>query len=148
MLTGMAADLDLLSGQHHAGTHSLGAALLVFLAALAILGVRRWRLAAAVGLAYASHILLDWLADDSAPPIGIMALWPWSHDYFIAPVTVFRGISRQYWNPAAWVANLRSLSVELAIMVPATGVACWLRGVPGRPPSVDRKFRSPKTDSN
>ena len=36
------------------------------------------RLALATGLAYATHTLLDWLGTDASPPIGIMALWPFS----------------------------------------------------------------------
>ena len=40
----------------------------------------RAALVVAAALAYGSHLLLDWLGDDTTPPIGIMALWPFSRE--------------------------------------------------------------------
>ena len=42
----------------------------------------RWALA--VALAWGSHILLDWLSNDTRPPLGVMALWPFTRDYYKA----------------------------------------------------------------
>src|SRR5204863_2309606 len=90
---GMAADLDLLVGAHSGPSHGIGAALIVWVIGWAIL--RRARaprsgiLACAIAMAYTSHTLLDWLGTDSSPPIGIMALWPFSHQYFESRWHVF-----------------------------------------------------------
>src|SRR4051812_34061480 len=74
---GAAADLDLLAGGHRGPTHGLGAAVLVGIVVWAS-GTRAGgsaavagRFALAVGLAYASHTLLDWLGRDTSPPIGL-----------------------------------------------------------------------------
>src|SRR5688500_5993248 len=77
---GMAADLDFLFGGHRGPTHGIGAAGLAGL--LAYLVTRRGRFAASIAAAYASHTLLDWLGSDAAPPLGLMALWPFSREYY------------------------------------------------------------------
>jgi hypothetical protein len=129
---GAAADLDLLVDAHSGASHGLGAAAL---AGLVVWGGRRalarsrrgrqgaagadpgrWGLA--VGLAYASHTLLDWLGSDTSPPIGIMALWPLRLDYYEAGLHVFEAISRRYAAPDFWSGNLRALARELAILLP------------------------------
>jgi inner membrane protein len=128
-----APDLDLLVGAHSGPTHGLGAA--VMLGAL----VWAWRrttgrpharlTALATALAYASHILLDWLGTDSSPPVGIMALWPFSHEYYESRLHVFMAISRRYWLPEFWTYNLRALVRELAVLIPvAAFVLRYRRG--------------------
>jgi membrane-bound metal-dependent hydrolase YbcI (DUF457 family) len=127
---GVAADLDLLVGLHSRYTHSLGAAALVFAASwLALRRRQRGRSAAALALAlaYASHILLDFLAADTTPPLGIMALWPFSGRFYVSPVPIFMGISRRYWLGAAWQQNALSVAWELLLLVPLTGLAVWAR---------------------
>ncbi len=126
----MAPDLDLLVGLHSRQTHSIGAALLVFAGAWLVVRGRCRRpagVALALGLSYGSHVLLDWLATDTSPPIGIMALWPFSSGFYLSPVTVFMGISRKYWLAAAWTQNAASVAWELLAVVPLTGAALWLR---------------------
>ena len=127
---GMAADLDLLAGVHSRYTHSIGAALLVF--AVAWLTLRRTHrrpaaVACALALSYGSHILLDWLGTDTTPPLGIMALWPFSGDFYLSPVPVFMGISRKYWLAAAWGQDATSVLRELFIVVPVALGALWVR---------------------
>ncbi len=123
---GMAADLDLLVGAHSGPTHSLGATALVGL--VTYLLRRRWRFTAAVSLAYASHILLDWLGSDSAPPIGIMALWPFTREYYESSLHVFHAVSRRYWLPDFWHLNVRAVVRELTVLVPVVAViACFGR---------------------
>jgi inner membrane protein len=90
----MAADLDLLVGAHSGPTHSIGATCVVGF--LTYVVGRRGRFALAVSAAYASHILLDWLGSDSAPPIGIMALWPFTREYYESSLHLFYAISRRY----------------------------------------------------
>ncbi len=119
---GMAADLDLLVGAHSGPTHGLGAAMIVGVATWIVLHLRGAssdvRTACASAIAYASHTLLDWLGTDSSPPIGIMALWPFSRGYYESSWHVFLAISRRYWLPEFWTFNLYALARELLILVP------------------------------
>ena len=75
---------------------------------------RSARLACAIAIAYASHTLLDWLGTDSSPPIGIMALWPFSRGYYESTWHVFMAISRRYWLPEFWTFNLYALGARAA----------------------------------
>jgi hypothetical protein len=129
-LAGAAADLDLLAGAHSGPTHGLGAAVLVG-GMVWVCGARRadaGRVALAVGLAYATHTLLDWLGHDSSPPIGIMALWPFSRDHYESGLHLFLAISRRYWLAESWIGNLRALARELAILLPIVAAVGLLRG--------------------
>ena len=137
---GVAPDLDLLVGMHSGPTHGIGvAAVAASLAWLPLHLVRsasaRRRLALACALAYASHILLDWLGTDSSPPIGIMALWPFSQAYFESSLHVFPAVSRRIQQPELfWAQNARALYWELVILGPvAMAVIVWRRSfVPDR----------------
>ena len=130
-LAGMAADLDLLVGGHRGQSHSLGAAFIAGGVAWAAMRARssgpRLRLAAAVAAAYASHVLLDWLGSDSRPPIGIMALWPFSDTYSESPLHLFLAISRRYWLTEFWTYNLRALAREVLILGPIVAAVYLLR---------------------
>jgi hypothetical protein len=150
----MAPDLDLLVGAHSGPTHGLGAA--------AIVGALVWiwgrgsggtrpagdsrttptaperkrvagrRFALAVAAAYASHTVLDWLGSDTRAPVGIMALWPFSRDYYESSLHVFMAISRRYWLPEFWTYNLRALVRELVILLPLVAAVVLLRRRAGR----------------
>src|SRR5437762_8575078 len=128
---GMAADLDLLVGAHSGPTHGLGAALIAGAVTWLFLRWAEWRTAwrtsCAAAAAYASHTLLDWLGTDSSPPIGIMALWPFSRGYYESPWHVFMAISRRYWLPEFWTFNIRALGHELVILVPLAVVVVMMR---------------------
>jgi membrane-bound metal-dependent hydrolase YbcI (DUF457 family) len=129
----VAPDLDLVWGNHSAQTHGLGAALIAGLVAWTVVRLYRWdvpgwQAALAVAAAYASHTLLDWLGSDSSPPIGIMALWPLSRDYFEADLHVFMAISRRYWREGFWVQNLAAVAREIVILGPVVAAAVWMRG--------------------
>jgi LexA-binding, inner membrane-associated putative hydrolase len=128
---GMAADLDLLVGAHSGPTHGLGAAMIVGVATWIVLQLRGAssdvRTACASAIAYASHTLLDWLGTDSSPPIGIMALWPFSRGYYESSWHVFLAISRRYWLPEFWTFNLYALARELLILVPIALVLLLVR---------------------
>lgn len=121
----VAPDLDLLVGSHSTYTHSVGAVGLVFVAAWAL--SKRPRVAAAIAAAWASHLLLDWLGSDTSPPIGIMALWPFSHAHYQSGLYVFDAISRRYWLPEQFVwLNLRAALKEVVILGPVAGVSYWV----------------------
>jgi inner membrane protein len=123
---GAAPDLDLLFGTHSTYTHSIGAV------ALTVLGVwlcqrgYRLQLALACGAAVASHILLDWLGSDTTPPIGIMALWPFTREFYQSPFFVFMAITRRWWLPQFYTWNLVAAFREIAILAPiAALVGAW-----------------------
>ena len=92
----VAPDLDFLWGRHNMETHSLGAAALAAVAVLLWKRGRGVRLAVIVGLAWSSHVLFDWLGSDTTPPLGVMALWPFSNAFYFADAFVFEAISRRY----------------------------------------------------
>ena len=99
-----APDLDLLfrfvdgRNHHQAETHSVGAAALAALLVWAVARLRRRPRAAALGLAagmaWLSHVLLDYLGADTHPPIGILALWPFESGYHHCPWPLFLDIGR------------------------------------------------------
>jgi inner membrane protein len=138
----VAPDLDLLGrfvdgvNRHQHESHSLGFALGAGL--VASLLARRFRLRPlATGLAttlgWSSHVLLDYLAVDTSPPIGIMALWPLSRGYYHFPHPIFMDI----WRTLEWKAVVHdsvALAWELVVLIPLLLASLWLRsfttGVP------------------
>jgi membrane-bound metal-dependent hydrolase YbcI (DUF457 family) len=97
-------DVDLLfrfvDGRNHHGneTHSLGCAILACLVTVLVARARNLprpaSLGIAVGAAWSSHVVLDFLNRDTHPPIGILALWPFSSHYFKFPWPLFLDIGR------------------------------------------------------
>ena len=134
-----APDLDLLwPGMHRTVTHSVGAVVLVTIISAVVTGwvTRRsnwlnwniWRIAGICGLAYASHLLLDWLGTDPNPPFGIQALWPFSHQWFIAGWTIFPMTERRsFFSWAAFATNVNAVAVEVGILGPVVLVLSRLR---------------------
>jgi membrane-bound metal-dependent hydrolase YbcI (DUF457 family) len=99
-LAAIAADFDFLPGLivgdpshfHHAQSHSLTFALLATVVAMLMARDSRLRWGLLVGLAYASHIGLDFLTFDDSPPYGVPIFWPWSANVFHSPVTLFPNV--------------------------------------------------------
>jgi len=124
-------DIDVLFGGHRGPTHSVGAVVIISAATALFAVVRRLpigRIMMTCGLAYASHLLLDWLGKDSAAPYGIMALWPLTSRYYSSGANLFLEISRRYWKPDEFIfGNLRSMSQELALLLPIVALAWWLQ---------------------
>lgn len=126
-------DLDLLWGRHSGPTHGLGAALIVGLVAWVAVqrrgweGSPAWRIGLAAAAAYASHTLLDWLGRDTSAPIGIMALWPLSREYFESDLHVFMAISRHYRTEGFLRQNVLAVTREMAILVPIVAGVLWIR---------------------
>ncbi len=134
-------DADLLiPGAHRTATHSVTAALIVFIVAALVTGrvtpaaKRRSqpplvsRAAALCGLAYASHLLLDWLGADNYPPRGIQLFWPFSRGWYISDLDVFRQTARQHFlTPPIMRQNAIAVAQEIAILLPIVAVIWWAR---------------------
>jgi hypothetical protein len=144
---GPLADIDFLLGIHSRQTHSLGATLIVFVLILAWASVRaapsgpartsaaaRFRWAVACAAAYGSHVLFDWMGNDTTPPIGIMALWPFSNAFYQSNLFVFEAISRRWWLAGFWTHNLLAVAREVLIVLPLVLVVGYWR----RPRTPDR----------
>lgn len=147
----VAPDLDLLVGDHRGFSHSVGAACIagaiawvITRSASAAAPLRRDRRSwgAAVALAWASHVLLDWMSHDTRPPIGVMAFWPLTRDYYRSSLDVFPAVSRRYWLAEFWVYNLKALLVELVILGPAAALVLWRRpGSGNKTRTISRRAR-------
>jgi membrane-bound metal-dependent hydrolase YbcI (DUF457 family) len=127
---GMAADLDLLMHWHSGPTHSLGAAAI----AGAVAAWRRWpvattrtRIALAAFAAWATHPLLDALAPDTSPPIGVMAFWPFSTHYVISGLSIFLPIWRDPGSMRAIAHDVVAVLREVAILAPIAWVVWRFR---------------------
>lgn len=138
---GAAADLDLFFGAHSGPTHGIGVAIVAGLLGLALRttwtrerAAAGWRFGLAVAAAYSTHTLLDWLGTDTSPPIGIMALWPFTHRYYESSLHLFSAISRRYWLPEFWTYNFLALGRELLILVPIAAACLFIRRPPSTPP--------------
>ena len=129
---------DLLFGGHRTVTHSITAVCVVAVVA-GLIGQRCGHAARAAllcGSAWASHLLMDWLAVDTLPPRGIEALWPLSHAWFISGWDVFAGTERHHvMTRASLYTNARAIAREVVLLAPIV-YAAWL--VPGRrtPPAA------------
>ena len=123
----VAPDLDLLVGAHSTYSHSVGAVIAVGLTALAVTRGKRPLLALACAAAWGSHLLLDWLGSDTTPPLGIMALWPFTREFYQSPVGVFSAISRRYWLPDFYTYNTIAVLRELVILGPLAWLTWRLR---------------------
>jgi len=120
----MLPDLDLLVGAHSTYTHSVGAVILAAGLTFSLTRGRAPRLALGVAAAWSSHILLDWLGSDTSPPIGIMALWPFTDGFYQSSVFLFDAISRRYWLPLEFIwGNLRAMVKEALILWPVAWLA-------------------------
>lgn len=130
MALGAAPDLDLLVGRHRYETHSIGAAVI----AGAVAALMRWPVAPtraqtfwAACAAWATHPLLDMLAPDHWPPIGVMAFWPFSRGFFITGLEWFLPIDRDWRSSAARWLDAQAAVREALILVPVVVFVWWIR---------------------
>ncbi len=147
-LLGTLPDIDFLIGRHSRESHSIGAVVVVGLVAWLVARRRtdvgraffsghspaRWAVACA--LAYASHLVLDWLGSDTSPPIGIQALWPFSPAFYQSDLRVFFAVDRRFWLPGFATNAVLMLVWELVVLTPLAGMVCWLHGL--RPTTNDQ----------
>jgi hypothetical protein len=130
-MVAVAPDIDILFRRHRMYTHSIGAMIAVGVIAWF---VARWRRAAPtrtaliIAAAYGSHILLDWLAMDTAEPAGLTALWPFSSRFYLSCADLFMEVSRRYWKPDEFIfGNLKAVGWEVLLLGPIAVAAWWLR---------------------
>lgn len=114
VLAAVLPDIDFAWGGHNRETHSIGAA--VIAGVIVYAWKRSPRLAIAVTLSWASHILFDWLGSDDTPPLGVMALWPINSNFYFASAFVFEAISRRYWLDNFVTHNLWAVTREVLIL--------------------------------
>jgi membrane-bound metal-dependent hydrolase YbcI (DUF457 family) len=117
-VVGMLPDVDFLWGRHNMETHSLGAAVLAGLSVLVWTRGKNRRLALAVTLAWSTHILFDWLGSDDTSPLGVMAFWPLTSQFYFANAFVFEAISRRYWLSNFIPHNAWAVAKEILILGP------------------------------
>jgi membrane-bound metal-dependent hydrolase YbcI (DUF457 family) len=131
----VAPDLDLLfrfvdgRNHHQAETHSIGAALLAGLVVGVFGRLAGWSrpaaLAAVVAAGWLTHPLLDYFGNDTHPPIGLMALWPFDHGFYKSPWILFMDIGRTLdWRTVRH--NVVAVSWELLVLTPLLAAAGWL----------------------
>jgi membrane-bound metal-dependent hydrolase YbcI (DUF457 family) len=125
-----APDLDLFFHGHRGPSHSVGAAMVAGAVAWAVTRHPQWALA--VAFTWSSHVLLDWMSNDTRPPIGVMALWPFTREYYKAGFEIFPAVSRRYWLAEFWVYNLRAVLTEGLVMGPIALLVLWRRRPPAR----------------
>ena len=113
---GALPDIDFLFGVHSAYTHSVGAIAVVGVVG-GFAGSRvELRSGAAAAAAYGSHVALDWLGSDAVAPIGIMALWPLSSEFFLSDRYWFMSVCREYWRAECWWHNALAVIHELFVL--------------------------------
>jgi membrane-bound metal-dependent hydrolase YbcI (DUF457 family) len=117
----MAPDLDLVYPPwHRTATHSIGATVLIMIVTAAVTGKVTgridWRWVWTLAAAHLSHLLLDWLGTDRFDPVGIQALWPVSHQYFLSGWDLFPPVERRLTRPTAFDTNLRAALYEIEIL--------------------------------
>ena len=125
VLAAVLPDIDFAWGGHNRETHSIGAAMIAGLSVYA--WKRESRLALAVTLSWASHVLFDWLGSDDTPPLGVMALWPLTSNFYFADAYVFEAISRRYWLDNFIPHNAWAVTREILILGPLALTAWWFR---------------------
>jgi membrane-bound metal-dependent hydrolase YbcI (DUF457 family) len=140
---GAIPDADLIYGLHRGPSHSIGAAAIAGAVGWFLWrpldptgrsGVSRARFAVALAAAYATHIVTDVVSHDTLPPLGVMALWPISTEFYQAPFHIFLPINRRYWLLRAWLGNFRAVIRELLILGPLVWIAWFVRSSVGRRP--------------
>jgi membrane-bound metal-dependent hydrolase YbcI (DUF457 family) len=147
---GAAADLDHVFVAHRTVTHSVGAVAIVGLVAAALAANAQRpvaRIAVMCAAAYATHLLLDWLGVDEYPPRGLQLLWPFSREWLISNLDLFRQTARQeLLTPPIIMKNLLAIVKEVALLGPIV-VALWLvrvKALAGLAPELARRDHAPQ----
>ena len=135
-----AADLDFglnfLTGDnyHHYFTHSFSfVALFTATAYFVSLLTKRLspkRDALLLGIAYFTHIALDYFSKDTSAPFGMELFWPFSKEFFIAPFVIFDDIWRGTLAQLLSLHNWLAVGQEILYIGPICILASLLRNHP------------------
>jgi len=125
-------DVDLLFHAHRSFTHSVTAVGLVIIVSAAVTGwvthLPPLRVSFTCGCAYATHLLLDWLAADKYLPYGIQIFWPFSRTWFISGLDLFPQTERLQLLSARTIRiNLTAMAWEAVILLPVVAVVGLVR---------------------
>ena len=141
-------DVDLLyMPTHRTATHSVPVAVFLTIVAIGVTGwvnpFRDWSarrfgsstptfvIGLACGLAWSSHILLDWLGADANPPFGVQAFWPFLQTWFYSGLDIFPGTQRRdALSMRALLINLRAAVHETVVMGSIAAAVWWCRQHP------------------
>jgi membrane-bound metal-dependent hydrolase YbcI (DUF457 family) len=129
----VAPDLDLLGPwPHRTVTHSvLAVALMAIVSTIVtarVTGRLHWRVVLICTAAFGSHLLLDWMSEDTRLPRGLQLLWPFSEHWFISDWQFFRSTIRErIFSPNSIRINLLALVREIAILGPIAALAWSVR---------------------
>lgn len=121
-LCGVLPDADFLIGGHRGLTHTLGAMCAVG-CGTALIARRQPELWFAAAASYGAHLLLDWFGGDTAVPLGIMALWPFTDTFYLSPYSLFPAICRQYWSAGCQVDLIQAVAWEMLLLGPIAAFA-------------------------
>jgi inner membrane protein len=129
-------DIDFLFGflagrnLHHYFTHSLGATAIygaaVYLFCRFAGRQDALRMSGWLTLAYASHLGLDLLSKDTAPPFGIQLFWPFAPDFYLSAVLVFDEVWRGSLAKLFGLHNWLAVAREAVLLAPLVGLVRWL----------------------
>jgi inner membrane protein len=72
-------------------------------------------------------VLFDWLGSDDRAPFGVMALWPFTSEFFYADAWLFGAISRYYWRSDFVAQNVLAVLREVGILGPFVTVLWYYR---------------------
>ena len=78
------------------------------------------------------HVILDLFAVDTSAPYGAPIFWPFSSDYYIAPISLFTDIKRSasmqgFWSSLFSVHNMVAIGREVVLLAPISLVLLWTR---------------------
>ena len=158
-------DIDLLyMPTHRTATHSVPVALVLTILAVSVTGwvkpIRDWCcrsfgvesgtliVGLTCGLAWSSHILLDWLGADANPPYGVQAFWPFSDRWFFSGMNVFPGTERRDpLSTRAMLINMRAAIQETVMMGSVAAGAWWFSRRRSRVPTSGQAGRQRPSDA-
>jgi membrane-bound metal-dependent hydrolase YbcI (DUF457 family) len=127
---GAAPDLDILIKYHRHETHSIGAAVIAGVVATLVrypVATTRWQIFWSVTAAWATHPLIDMLALDNWPPIGVMAFWPFSREFYETGLNIFLPVARNIHSAVAMENDVWAALREIVILAPIVALVWWIR---------------------
>jgi membrane-bound metal-dependent hydrolase YbcI (DUF457 family) len=124
-------DLDFLPGiwcgsmnkYHHGFTHSicflLCVALLTGIAGKYTFRMSFWRVVMVSFLLLELHLFMDYMTGDNKAPYGVMLFWPFSHTYYISPLSLFPAFpQRTCLMDLFKLVNMKAYVYEIEVMLP------------------------------